>query len=55
MLERRTEGRRRMGMNTETDQLELHQARHWWTQTSSTVFYTNSRKDANEGEQERSL
>lgn len=55
MLERRTEGRRRVGMNTETDQLELHQARHWWTQTSSTVFYTDSRKDANEGEQERSL
>lgn len=53
--ERRTEGRRRVGMNTEIDQVELHQARHWWSQTSCTVSYTDSRKDANEGEQDRSL
>lgn len=53
--ERRTEGRRRVGMNTEIDQVELHQARQLWTQTSCTVFYTDSRKDANKGEQERSL
>lgn len=53
--ERRTEGRRRVGMNTEIHQVALHQARHWWSQTSGTVSCTDSRKDANEGEQERSL